>query len=275
MLLLDSIPQDTATLRAALAGALAPLGVRAGAVKVEGEYPNVGALRLDLTGARFHRELRPVRGEGEGTPAFFAREVAVVASPAHVEELPFTLSLRASDAVFAVAKPAAPSAGSAPRAKDAGSATAGAGAVLQFSRCGQGTLEIAVKHDELEAALTEVARAAAEKKGAELRSVRLALSAEGPRVLRLEAVAEAKAMFMTAKLTIAGRVEVNDALEVRLSGLTCHGDGMIANLAAGGLRSRLSALEGRVLPLRSWVPGLRSLVLDAEGGLRIRAEFGG
>jgi hypothetical protein len=68
---------------------------------------------------------------------------------------------------------------------------------------------------------------------------------------------------------------VDDAMEGRLTGLGCSGDGMIANLAAGSIRTRLTGMEGRRLALRDFVPNLRSLVLEAEGGLRIRAEIGG
>jgi hypothetical protein len=252
MLLLDPIPHDTASLHAALAKALAPLGLAAAAVQIEGEFPSLAALRVDLTGGRFHRGLRIERGAEEAREAFFAREVQVNAAPAYVEALPFTLALRGSDAVFALAGPA-----------------------LSLSRCGAGTLEIFVKHADLESALTSVAREAAEKKGAELKSVRVELEADGPRSLHLRAVAVAKAMFFTATLNITGRVDVNEEMEVRLSGLGCAGDGMIANLAAGAIRPRLAELESRTLPLRKFVPNLRTLVLDADDGLRIRAEFGG
>jgi hypothetical protein len=252
MLSLDPIPHDTASLHAALAKALAPLGLGAPAVRLEGDFPSLAALRLDLTGARFHRGLRVEGGAGEKKEAFFAREVQVTAEPAYLETLPFTLALQGSDAVFALS-----------------------GSVLTLSRCATGTLELAVRHAELESALTAAAREAAEKKGAELKSVRIELRGDGPRTLHLRAVAVAKAMFFTATLTITGRVDVSEAMEVRLSGLSCAGDGMIANLAAGALRPKLAELEGRALPLRSFVPNLRTLVLDAEGGLRIRAEFGG
>jgi hypothetical protein len=252
MLSLDPIPHDTDSLRAALAGALVPLGLSGEAVRVEGDFPSVAALGLNLTGARFHRALRFSHGAGEAQPAFFVRDLEVTAAPAYAEALPFTLSARGSDAVFSLAGP-----------------------VLSLTRCGAGTLEIAVEHADLESALTAIAREAAEKKGAELRSVQVTFTAEGPRSLRLRAVAEAKAMFFTATLTITGRVEVDDAMEVRLTGLGCSGDGMIANLAAGSIRTRLTGMEGRRLALRDFVPNLRSLVLEAEGGLRIRAEIGG
>ncbi len=253
MLHLDPIPHDTATLRAALTGALAPLGIGAAALALDGDFPSLAALRLDLTKAKFHRDLRAKAGKGEtgGKPAFFAREVSVNATPAFLETLPFTLALRGTDAVFALA-----------------------GSSLSLAQCGAGTLDIAVKHADLEAALTAVAREAAEKKGADIKSVKVELKANGPRALELRAVAVAKAMFLTATLTITGRVEVSDAMEVRLSGLGCTGDGMLANMAAGSLRPRLAAMEGRSLDLRSLVPNLRSISLDATAGLRIHAEFG-
>lgn len=250
MLHLDPIPHDTDTLRAGLAAALVPLGLGAGALVVEGEFPSLGAVRANITGARFHRGLR-VQTAPAGQPAFFARELSVTASPAYLESLPFTLAVQGADAVFSLAGP-----------------------VLALAQCGAGTLDVAVKHPDLEAALTAVAREAAEKKGAEVKSVKVELKSNGPRSLELRAVAVAKAMFLTATLTITGRVDVSETMEVRLSGLGCTGDGMIANMAAGSLRPRLAAMEGRSLALREFVPNLRSVALDASVGLRIHADFG-
>lgn len=251
MLKLAPIPHDTPSLHAALAAALAPLGLEEKAVNVEGEFPALSALRLDLTGARIHRGLAFHRAEGASKEAFFVRDLAVKAAPALVETIPVHISIQGNDAVFALA-----------------------GSNLTLARCGAGTLEIAVRPADLQAALTAAAREAAEKKGAELRSVQLSLRAEGPHVLHWQAEAEAKAMFMTARLKITGRVEVTEAMEVRLSGLQCAGDGMIANLAAGALRPKLAELEGRAYALRALVPNLRNLALDASDGLRIRAELG-
>jgi hypothetical protein len=120
-----------------------------------------------------------------------------------------------------------------------------------------------------------MAREAAEKKGADVKSVKLTLTSTTPNALELKVEAEAKAMFLTAKLVITGRIDINESMEVRVSGLSCAGDGMIGNLAAGALRPKLAAMEGRTLALRNFVPNLRSVSLGAKDGLQLHADFGG
>jgi len=254
MISVEPVPVDTASLRLALAGLVRQLGLTESALAMDGEFPNIAALRVDLTGARFHRGLRTAHAAETQNPepCFFVRDLQVVAAPAHLENIPFQLSAQAGDAVF----------------------TRGARS-LSLSRCGSGRLELSVTRADLEAALTAVAAEAAQKKGGELKSVTVELQSEGPRVLQMHAVAVAKALFFTATLTITGRLEINDQLEVQLRHLACNGDGMIANLAAGALRPRLAEVEGRAFSLRDFVPSLHNVTLDATNGLRIRAEFGG
>ncbi len=252
MITVNPIPVDTASLRACLLAVTRQLELPDSAVAVEGEFPSVGEVRVNLTGGRFHRGLRLAPGtETGGQPAFFVRAISVAATPASFESLPFTLAGQASDAVFALA-----------------------GSTLSFSRCSAGTLDLSVQHADLEAALTELAREAAAQKGAELKSVKVELKSLGPRALSLRAVAVAKAMFFTATLTITGRVEISESLEVRLTDLACAGDGMIANMAASAVRPRLAAMEGHSVSLRAFVPGLRGVTLAARDGLHVHAEFG-
>ena len=232
----------------ALAAALVPLGLDERAITFEGDFPNLTVLHLDLTGARFHRGMRLADAAGPGEPAFIARSVEASAAPAYFESLPFAMSLHAEDAVFS----------SAPA----------------LVRSGKGTLVLSATLTDLENTLLSLVRDAAEKQGAEAQSVQLTLIAESPRALVLRATATAKAMFFTATLTLTGRIEITDALEARLCALTCAGDGMIANLAAGALRPKLAALDGRVFALRAFIPTLRSLTLDAAEGLKLHAQFG-
>ncbi len=251
MISVDPIPVDTATLRLALAGVVRPLGLPEAALSMEGTFPSIASLHVDLTGAKFHRGLHFAHSSAGGEPAFFVRDLQVVGAPLYVEVLPVLLSAKASDAVFALS-----------------------GNTLSFSRCNAGHLELSVKQADLETALASVAREAAEKKGGELKSMQVHLQSAGPRALELRAVAVAKAMFFTATLTITGRVEIDDALDVRVVNLDCVGEGIIGSMAAGAIRPKLAAVEGRSFSLKAFVPSLHNITLDAADGLRIRAEFG-
>ncbi len=252
----STFPHDATTLHAALAQALLPLGLGSAALEIEGALPNLSALRVNLTDARFHRDLPSPQAPQSPEPSFVVRDASVDAEPAHFEALPFHLHACAEDAVFAFTHD-----------------NAGA-PMLAFTGCSSGALALSLPLAGMEGALLGLASEAAAKQGTEIQSVKVELVAESPRTLRLHATATAKAMFFTATLSITGRVEITDSFAVRLSGLECAGDGMIANLAAGYLRPRLAALEGRSIALQTLAPGICDVAFDASEGLRITAKFG-
>ena len=122
-----------------------------------------------------------------------------------------------------------------------------------------------------------LAHNAAAEHGGSVETVRLTLDAVNERQIAVTALAVAKAMFLTATLTIRGRIAVDDDFNIRLSNTECTGDGMLANLAAAQLRPRLAALEGSVFSIRKILPaGLHPTNVTLTGGpsLRVFARFG-
>lgn len=253
-----TLPADNGSFIAALAYGLAPLGVDAAAVRVEGAFPKLDLLRVDLTGARLHRGLRASQAAGERAPLCFARVVEAGGAPVHAEMLPAQFSLRAEDVVLVAAD-----------------AEAGAGKVLAFGRAGSGTFEISAKRADLEQAMFSAAQEAASSKGAEVKSVDLALESRGPRAVAARATVTAKAMFFTTSVVVSGVIEVDDELNARVRGLDCEGEGMIGKMAAGALRSQFEKIEQQVVPLGRAVAGLRlrDVTLEAGEVLRIRGNF--
>lgn len=256
----DAFPHDTKSLRTILALGAARFGAGDGAVIVDGEYPSVERMMMNLTGVRLDsREAMAAAVESTGG-GFFSRALDIVAEPALAASVPVRLRVRAEDCVFAF-----------------GTAADGA-RVASLQSCTGGTLDAAAATADLEAALLGLAREAATKHGAEVESVRLTLEAESPSRIAVTAIAVAKAMFFTATLTIRGRLVLDETFTLRLSGATCTGDGMLANLAAAQLRPRLAELEARPFSILSLLPaGLhpREITLTADTALRIRALFGG
>jgi hypothetical protein len=247
-------PKDNATLEAALARGIATPA----AITLDGGFPSFGTIRVDLSGARFHRGQRPATAPPETADGFFARVVEVRAAPAYFESLPFHLSLRADDCVFAF--------GRTPEGTNAG--------VLKSTS--NGSLEITASIADIEAAILAVASEAAAAHGASVQSVRVTLESETPRRLSIHAAATAKAMMFSATLTLRGHVEIDDAFHARLSGIACTGEGMIANLAAAQLRPRLAGWEGCEFPLQSVLPpgfALTDVALDADPAHGFRARF--
>ena len=255
----DAFPTDTQGLRAALAQPVVALGAGEGAITIEGIFPSLDALRMNLTGVRPDSRTLPARIVENAAGEFFARALDITAEPASVASLAIQLRLHAEDCVFAF-----------------GTAADGARAA-RLDTCASGTLDIVAATTDIEAALLALARDAAAKHGAEVESVRVTLDAESPRAISVTAVAVAKAMFFKATLTIRGRIALDEELKLRLSGATCTGDGMIANLAAAQLRPRIAEWEGRTFSIRGMLPaGLQPTDIALSGGdaLRIRATIG-
>jgi hypothetical protein len=255
----STLPHDTATLHAGLAHGLAPLGLGGDAVKIEGDFPQLAAIRINLTNARFHRGLDFARGAGGAQSLCFARSVEIQGSPAQVESVPVELKLQAQDVVIGAAD-----------------AAEGSGKVLVFERAAHGTLDLSVARRDLEKVMLEAGSAAAKEKGAEVQSVELQLQSEAPRALAVRALVTAKAMFFTTTVTISGCLEIDDRLNARLRDLHCEGDGMIGKMAAGALRSQFQKLENRSIPLGQVVGGMSLREVRLEGGdqLRVHAIFG-
>ena len=262
MLLLggDAFPQDTKSLRAALEQGAATLGAGDKAVVVKGEFPSMESMQINLTGARLDPGAARAAAVEQTGGGFFSRALDLTAEPAFAASVPVRLRIRAVDGVFAF-----------------GTAANGT-RVASLQSCTSGTLDASAATADLENTLLALARDAASKHGAEVKSVSLTLVAETPRQIAMTAIAVAKAMFFTATLTIRGRIALDDEFNLRLSDATCTGDGMLANLAAAQLRPRLAELEGREFSLRTFLPaGVRLNGIELTGGaaLRIRATFGG
>lgn len=255
----DTFPNDTQALLAALTRGALPLGTSEDAVTIEGNFPSVEMLRLDLTGVRIDAQTpfaTAVKNEGGG---FFARALDVVAKPAKLASVPADIHLHADDCIFSFGFAAD------------GTRTA------SLESCTNGTLDASATTAEIERGLLALAHNAAAEHGGSVEAVRLTLDADDPREIAVTAVAVAKAMFLTATLTIRGRIEVDDDFNIRLSGTSCTGDGMLANLAAAQLRPRLAMLEGRAFSLRKILPaGLHPMNVTLTGGpsLRVVAVFG-
>jgi hypothetical protein len=226
---------------------------------LEGSFPSLAALRIDLTGAHLDRQKVLRRTEGGQAGGFFARVVEIAAAPADISSIPVHLRLRAEDCVLAFG-------------------IAGDGThVVRLERCSTGTLEASAGIADIEAALLALARDAAARHGAEVESVRLVVEAGTPRQLAVTATAVAKAMFFTATLTVRGRLAIDEACNARLSDITCTGDGMIANLAAAQLRPRIAEWEGRAIPIAQLLPEGQRLLdfsLTAGASVAVRATIG-
>ena len=149
--------------------------------------------------------------------------------------------------------------------------------VLLLHNAGQGRIDLSTATADLEALIAEVAAAEAGKHGVAVDNVQLSLRSSGPRSLGAEVRLRGRKLFVSASLRITGRLDLDDQLNARISGLDCTGEGAIASVACGILNPQLQRLDGRVFPLMSLPIGevrLRDVRIAVGDRLSVTAEFG-
>jgi hypothetical protein len=149
--------------------------------------------------------------------------------------------------------------------------------VLLLQKAAQGRVDISTATAGLEALIAEVATAEAGKHGVKIEDLQLSLRSDGPRSLAAEVSLRGRKLFLSAGLRITGRVDLDDALNARVSGLDCAGEGAFGGMACGVLKPHLEKVNGREFPLMSLPMGevrLRDIRVAAGDKLTVNAEFG-
>lgn len=258
-----SFPQTIDQLTSALNNSLRKWIKRPGdpMASVSGEFPSLSSVSIDASGGTVDVDRSPpdVRA---ATPIVSGPSVArltVVGKPVRARGAAVALELSAVDVTFGYAHNAA------------GQAML----VLQEARDGQ--LKIQINRRDLESAILEAARLAAEPSGIAVQRVEASLSTPTPRQLDVDLTISAK-KFVTAVVRVRGRATVDDRLNATLSNLSAQGDGMVARLAVGLIQGQLQKLEGQQFSLLAFSLGnvrLRDVSLNASEGLAVAAVFGG
>jgi hypothetical protein len=149
--------------------------------------------------------------------------------------------------------------------------------LLLLHDAANGRVEISVAVSDLEALIAEVAKTEAGKHGVNIDGVQLSLRSRSPRSLAAEVALRAKKLFVSASLRITAQLDLDEALNARISGLDCTGDGAIASVACGILKPHLQKLDGREFSLMSLPLGevrLRDVRIAVGEKLSVSAEFG-
>src|SRR5207248_738702 len=110
-----------------------------------------------------------------------------------------------------------------------------------------------------------------------IQDLELKLVSQGPRTVDVQVRVKAKKLVMSGTVIVKGRLEIDDALVAKASNLSCDGEGMFGNMAAGMIQGTLRAQEGRRFPLTTFSLGglaLRDVRISTANGLSIAAEVG-
>jgi hypothetical protein len=223
-------------------------------------FPNLAAIRIKLDGARLRgNPQRPPRAVGETSPAIAADEMQIDARDVSIGPAAANLRLRASGLEFN-------------QSKDADGEI-----VLLLHRAASGELEVSADKTAIEEAVATVAKSEAGKHGVAIDQVNLTVRSRSERSVDAEVQLRAKKMFFTTTVRIAAKLDLDDAMNARLSALSCDGEGAIGALACGALQPHLEKLNGRSFSLMALPLGevrLRDVRIAAGDQIRVIAQFG-
>jgi len=256
----SSPPNQPDELTRALADGLRACGLTSRSVQTDGAWPELTRLAIDLTGAEATLATPvPVANEQIGAgPRLAAFELD--AAPLHFEAIPVHLRVRLASAATEFAR-----------------AAEGALA-LALASAASGEIDLHIFHADLEAGLHTLVAGLAKKHGADVKSTRLEITAPTARSLALQITATAKAFIVTTTVKVRGRVELDDQLNARCTGLVAEGEGMLGSMVESALRPRLAQFEGRTFALGAFVAGglrLRDVSVRVDDALRLHATLEG
>ena len=149
--------------------------------------------------------------------------------------------------------------------------------VLLLQSAIEGSVELTISKNDLQRLIFGQARIEAQKHGASIEDVRLDLRSRGSRSLDADVQVQARKFFLGATVTIKGRLDIDENLTAKLSGLRCRGNGTLGALACNFLSPILDRANNHEVSLLALPMGevrLRDLQLVIGDTLRISAQFG-
>ena len=235
-------------------GAANPVTVR------DDAYPKLAEIRITLDGAELRPDApRPPVVTGSESPGMQLAELHVIGSEMLIGPATANLRLGARDVRLN-------------RARDANGQY-----VLTLQSAADGEVEISTAKEDLENAIAAVAKAEAGKHGVTIDQVQLSVRPRGARGVDGEVRLRAKKLFFSTVIRIAAKLDLDEELNAKVSGLACNGEGAIGSLACGVLEPHLQKLNQRSFPLMALPFGevrLRDVRLAAADMISVTAEFG-
>lgn len=226
----------------------------------DASYPNLAEINISLDGARLRPDPpRPQSISGKTSPALQVGQLAVRAAALSIGPATVELSLSARAMHLG-------------QGKDSNDEI-----VLSAVSVAEGKIDISAPLADLEDVIAQIAKDQAGKHGVTIDKVQLTLREKSSRSLEAEVRFRAQKLFMSASIRITGRLDLDDKLNAKISGLKCKGDGAIAAIACGVLDPHLQKLDGREFSLMSLPLGeirLRDVRLGVSDKLSVTAEFG-
>jgi hypothetical protein len=229
------------------------------AITIEGEFPHLDLLKVDLTEATLKRDFRPHQFKKPSSPKaiVFAKEFQYVASPIRYNDGPMEMLITARNAELSLIRD-------------------GDKSSLVVTNASEGTFDFSMKLADIRPMLIAGAKEHASG-GFGLRDIIFDAHSDNSRSLVVDIKVLATWLFVPADIHLTGRVDIDDAFNVRLSGLRCDGENLGGLLIAGFIDDQMQKHNGKVMPLAAW-PGdklrLSGAQIQLDDHIRIKASFG-
>ena len=223
-------------------------------------YPQIDEVRITLDGAELQPDPpRPPAVKGASSPALHLKELHINGSDLVIGPAIADLRLGARDVRLE-------------QAKD------GKGEIVLIVRsAAEGEVAVSAAQAVIEDAIAAVAKSEAGKHGVAIDQVRLTVEPRGERSVDANVQLRAKKLFFTTVIQIAAKLDLDDELNAKISGLTCNGEGAVGSLACGVLAPHLDKLNGQSVALMALPLGeirLRDVRLSVTDRLTVTAQFG-
>jgi hypothetical protein len=226
----------------------------------DASYPHLKEIRVTLDGARLRSNPPgPASIRGEISPALQVDQLSLTARALSIGPAAVDLSLLARTVNFV-------------QGKDSDERVA-----LALENAADGKMEISISQSGLTALITALAQDQASKQGITIDAAHLDLQPNNPHSLAVQIRFRIRKLFLNASLSVTGQLDLDDHLNLKVSGLNCTGDGAMATLACKILTPYLRKIEDREFPLLFPPLGevrLHDVRLALSEKLCVTAEFG-
>ena len=223
-------------------------------------WPAIESLEIDVTGSEVDDASRFARPGRSSEGSMQVQRFALKGKPISVQHMPLSLEVKGTDTLWNLAR------------------RPGGAPALVLERAGDGDIDVRVSRSDVEQLAQTLLSTQAGKHGVNITETRLSFVSRGPRSLSLRADVTAKMMLIKATLTVTGDLDLDDALQLRISNLELTGGGMVAGLARGFLQPHFDRLQARPIALAALEFGevrLRDVSLAVAGEeLQLHAKFG-
>lgn len=231
-------------------------------IAIGDEYPKLDTLAVDLSGGRIKPAFRPgeFKSAGRFHPgALHVGYLSYSAAPLKYIDGETTLRIAATDVTLALLR------------------GRNEQATLVMTDASDGLVDFEVSLKDLRRMFLAAAKSGGNRAGYNVRDVKIDLTSDASRSLAIEMKVSGFWLLLPASFKLTGRIDIDDAFDAHLSGVSCSGEDVGGALLAGFIDRAIKKYDGRVMPLVRFPRDrirLRTLRVDVDESLRLHATFG-